>query len=198
MSRATGSRMFGGTKRGSWRVPGSDQRGAGSVVPLFFGNAILADEPAFAETYLGSHPLAKAFLTAHKPFPRSDASLPYFGVDTFSFIDSRGDVTYARYQILPVGGEHYFADADAAKKSPDYLQSEIRQRVSHTPVRFRLVLQIAQPGDKLDDPSVALSSALRTVELGTIAITKAVADNEAAQRRLLFLPNANSPSRWRA
>ncbi len=147
-------------------------------------------KPTPLDVYLGSHPVAKAFLTAHKPYPRSYASLPYFGVNTFRFIDSKGIVTYGRYRILPVGGAHYLADADAAKKAPDYLQSEIRQRVSHAPVRFRLVLQIAQAGDKLDDPSVAWSSAHRTVELGTISITKAVADNQVAQRSLLFLPNA--------
>ncbi|MEX3947790.1 catalase family peroxidase [Paraburkholderia sp. EG287B] len=150
-------------------------------------------KPTPLDAYLGSHPVAKAFLTARKPFPRSYASLPYFGVNTFRFIDSKGVVTYGRYQIVPVGGEHYLADADAAKKAPDYLQSEIRQRVSRAPAQFRLVLQIARAGDKLDDPSVAWSSAHRTVELGTISITKAVADNQAAQRSLLFLPNALPP-----
>ncbi|CAD6560052.1 catalase family peroxidase [Paraburkholderia sabiae] len=149
-----------------------------------------ASKPTPLDAYLGSHPVAKAFLTAPKPFPVSYASLPYFGVNTFRFLDANGVVTYGRYQILPVGGEHYLPDAKASKAAPDYLQSEIRQRVGHAPARFRLVLQIAESGDKLDDPSVAWSSAHRTVELGTISITKAVADNDAAQRRLLFLPNA--------
>jgi catalase len=72
----------------------------------------------------------------------------------------------------------------------DYLQSEIVQRVAHAPVKFRLLLQVAQSGDKLDDPSIAWPNTRRTIELGTISITRAVADNDAAQRRLLFLPNA--------
>jgi catalase len=150
-------------------------------------------KPTPLDTYLGSHPAAKAFLAAHKPFPASYATLPYFGVNTFKFVNSKGTVTYGRYQFLPVGGEHYLSDAKAATVAPDFLQSEIRRRVSHAPVQFRLVLQIAQPGDNLDDPSVAWSSDHRTVELGTITITKAVADNTAAQRHLLFLPNALPP-----
>ncbi|MBN3795815.1 catalase family peroxidase [Burkholderia sp. Ac-20392] len=149
-----------------------------------------AAKPTPLDTYLESHPVAKAFLTAPKPFPASYATLPYFGVNTFRFIDAEGAVTYGRYQMLPIDGEHYVSDAEAAKVAPGYLQTEIRQRVARSPIRFRLVLQIAQPGDKLDDPSIAWSNTHRTVELGTISITKAVADNAAAQRRLLFLPNA--------
>ncbi|RQR36459.1 catalase [Burkholderia sp. Bp9143] len=149
--------------------------------------------PTPLDTYLGSHPVAKAFLTAPKPMPASYASLPYFGVNTFRFIDARGTVTYGRYQMLPVGGEHYLTDAAAAGTAHDYLQSEISERVSRAPVRFRLVLQIAEPGDKLDDPSVAWSNTHRTVELGVITVTKVSADSAAAERRLLFLPNALPP-----
>lgn len=152
-----------------------------------------APKPTPLDGYLASHPVAKAFLTAHKPFPTSYATLPYFGVNTFRFIDAKGVVTYGRYQFLPMDGDHYLSDEAADKVAPAFLQSEIRQRVTHRPVRFRLVLQIAQPGDKLDDPSIAWSSAHRTVELGRISITKAVADNVLAQRHLLFMPNALPP-----
>ena len=40
------------------------------------------------------------------------------------------------------------------------------------------------------DPSIAWLKDRRTVELGTISITKVVAQNDAAQKQLLFLPNA--------
>ncbi|AIO43921.1 catalase family peroxidase [Burkholderia cenocepacia] len=150
-------------------------------------------KPTPLDSYLESHPTAKAFLTAPKPFPASYATLPYFGVNTFRFIDAKGVVTYGRYQFLPVDGEHYLSDAEAAKTSPNYLQSEIRERVSHGPIRLRMVLQVAQSGDRLDDPSVTWSANHRTVELGTISITKVVADSPAAEHRLLFQPNALPP-----
>ncbi|AOJ42446.1 catalase [Burkholderia lata] len=150
-------------------------------------------KPTPLDSYLGNHPVAKAFLTAPKPFPTSYATLPYFGVNTFRFIDSKGAVTYGRYQFLPVDGEHYLSDSQAAKVVPNYLPSEIRERVSHAPVRFRLVLQVAQSGDKLDDPSVAWTGPHRTVELGTISVDKVAADSAGAERRLLFLPNALPP-----
>ncbi len=72
----------------------------------------------------------------------------------------------------------------------DYLASEIGQRVARAPVKFRLMLQIAQSGDVLNDPSVAWPDSRRTVELGVLFITKLAPDNNEAQHRLLFLPNA--------
>ena len=54
---------------------------------------------------------------------------------------------------------------------------EIVKRVGTGPVRFKYVAQIAEKGDKLDDPSIAWPDDRKTVELGTIEIDKAVADN---------------------
>ena len=149
-----------------------------------------APKPTPLDTYLTSHPIAKAFLTAPKPAPISYATLPYYGVNTFKFTNAAKVVTYGRYQFLPVSGDHYLSDAEAAKQAPDYLGKEIAERVKHGPVKFKLMLQIADSGDKLDDPSIAWPKGRRVVELGTIAVTKAVVDNDLAQKQLLFLPNA--------
>jgi catalase len=149
-----------------------------------------APKPTPLDTYLGSHPAAKIFFTTPKPAPVSYATLPFYGVNTFKFINAAGATTYGRYQFLPLAGNHYLSDAQAAKETSDYLSKEIVERLKKGPVKFALVIQVAAPGDKLDDPSVTWSSTHRTVELGTISITHAVVDNDAAQRKLLFLPNA--------
>jgi catalase len=147
-------------------------------------------KPTPLDSYLGSHPIAKAFLTAPKPAPVSYGSLPYYGVNTFKFTNASGKITNGRYQFLPSSGGHYLSDSQAAAAAPNYLTGEILARVKEGPVKFKFLVQIAEQGDKLDDPSIAWPASRRTVELGTISITKAVADNDAAQRELLFLPNA--------
>ena len=63
-----------------------------------------APKPTPLDTYLGSHPRAKAFLTAPKPNPESFATLPYFGVNTFKFTNAAGKATFGRYQLQPVAG----------------------------------------------------------------------------------------------
>ena len=148
-----------------------------------------AAKPTPLDTYLASHPRAKAFLTAPKPAPESFATLAYFGVNTFKFTNAAGNTTFARYQLQPVAGAKYLADDAAAKARPDYLIAELRQRTAKEGVMFRLVLQLAGADDKLDDPSIAWPDSRKTAELGTLTLTGIAAD-EAADKSLLFLPNA--------
>jgi catalase len=110
-------------------------------------------------------------------------------VNTFRFINAAGKVTFGRYQFLPVSGSHFLSEAQTAKAKPDYLSDEIQQRIAKGAVRFKLVVQEAAEGDKLDDPSIAWPASRPVVELGTLEITQAVADNVAAQKSLMFLPN---------
>ena len=56
-------------------------------------------------------------------------------------------------------------------------------------MKFHLVLQLAGPGDKLDDPSIVWPDNREIVDLGTLTLTRIVSD-EAADKSLLFLPNA--------
>ncbi|MCK1716543.1 catalase family peroxidase [Bradyrhizobium sp. 141] len=148
-----------------------------------------AAKPTPLDTYLASHPTAKAFLTAPKPAPESFATLPYFGVNTFKFTSAAGQTIFGRYQLQPVAGARYLSDDSAARMQPDYLIAEIRQRAAKQAVAFRLLLQLAGAGDKLDDPSIAWPDSRETAELGTLSLTRIVAD-DAADKSLLFLPNA--------
>ncbi|GGC68520.1 catalase family peroxidase [Undibacterium terreum] len=148
-----------------------------------------AAKPTQLDNYLGSHPIAKTFLTSPKPAPVSFGTLPYFGVNTFKFINAQNKVTYGRYRIIPVADAAYLSDEQTAKAAPGYLADEIRERVKKGPVKFKLMLQIAEKDDKIDDPSIAWPDSRRVVELGTLSITTAVADSDAAQKALLFMPN---------
>jgi catalase len=152
-----------------------------------------APKPTPLEKFFETHPIAKTFLTAEKPAPVSFGTLPYFGVNTFKFTNAKGDVTYVRFQLQPEAGAQYLTKGQLAAVGPNYLREEIVKRVGEGPVRFKYVAQIAEQGDKLDDPSIAWPDDRKTVELGTIEVEKAVADSDAAQRALLFIENALPP-----
>jgi catalase len=149
-----------------------------------------AAKPTALDHYLSTHPAAKHFLTSPKPAPVSYATLPYFGVNAFKFVNARGKVTYGRYRILPVAPAQYLDDAQARAAAPDYLQREIAARIARGPVRFRLVLQVAGKGDHVDDPSVAWPDSRPEVELGTLTLTRLVPDSQAAEKKIVFMPNA--------
>jgi len=152
-----------------------------------------APKPTEIETFLGSHPAAKAFVDAPKPPPVSYATLPYFGINAFKFTNAKGIATHVRYQLQPVAGVHYLSKEQIATIGPDYLTAEIQERVRRGPVTFTLLAQVAGPDDKIDDPTIVWPETRKKVELGTITITKAAADSQAAERKLLFVPGALVP-----
>ena len=53
--------------------------------------------------------------------------------------------------FTPEAGEHVLSDAERDAAGPDYLMTEILQRL---PVRFALRAQLAQSGDPTDDSTV--------------------------------------------
>ncbi|HNA26499.1 MAG TPA: catalase family peroxidase [Nitrospira sp.] len=152
-----------------------------------------APKPTAIEKFLAAHPAAKNFVESPKPQPVSYATLPYFGINAFKFTNAKGAVTFGRYQLRPVAGEHFLTQEQLATMGPDYLSTEIRERVRRGPAKFTLLLQVAEKDDKVDDPSIAWPDSRKQIELGTIIITKAVVDSHTAEKKLLFMPGALVP-----
>ena len=151
-----------------------------------------APKPTALDKFLSSHPTAKAFVEAPKPPPVSYATLTYFGINAFKFTNAKGVATFGRYQLRPVAGEQFLTKEQVSKMGPDYLLDEIGDRVRRGPIKFKLMLQVAEQGDKIDDPSIAWPDTRKKVELGTIMITKATKESHTADK-LLFLPGAVLP-----
>jgi catalase len=148
-----------------------------------------APTPTPLDSFLGAHPAAKAFVTAPKPPPVSFGTVAYYGINAFKFTNAKGAVIYGRYQIIPVAGTHALTEAELAKKGPDYLVDELGPQLRKSSVKFTLILQVAEPGDTIDDPSVAWPDGRKKIVLGTIVISKATNESHTADT-LLFLPGA--------
>ncbi|MBA2589990.1 MAG: catalase family peroxidase [Alphaproteobacteria bacterium] len=148
-----------------------------------------AVKPTALEKFLAAHPIAKTFLTTQKS-PESFATSAYFGVNAFKYTKA-GSASFVRYRLVPAAGEHYLDAAALAAKSANFLQDDIVQRLAKGPVSFDWFAQIAAKGDAIDDPSVAWPGGRKLVKLGTITLTKVVADT-GTDHQLLFLP-ANMP-----
>lgn len=144
--------------------------------------------PTAFDSYLGAHPIAKTFFTTQKPAPESFATAAYYGVNAFFFIDPAGKSRPVRYRFVPQAGEHYLDAAATATKSQTYLMEEILARVVKHPVRFDWFAQIGEPGDTIDDPSVAWPNTRKLVKLGVVTLDKAGPNTPDADRNLLFLP----------
>ena len=149
-----------------------------------------ATKPTALDQFLGSHPIAKTFLTTQKPAPVSFATLPYFGVNSFKFIDSTNKSSYVRYRFVPKAREQYL-DASALKsRDPNYLADEIATRVAKAPIVYEWYAQISATGDVIDDPSVAWPENRKLVKLGTLTIERMTFDAKATDKTTLFLPGS--------
>ena len=147
-------------------------------------------KPTPIEQFMGSHPVALKWATTPRPAPVSFATLAFYGVNAFKFTNAKGQSHYVRYQIVPAGGEQVLSDADAAKAAPNYLMDELPARVAKGPVKFKLLAQVAEPGDAVNDGSVVWPNERKLVVLGTISLTKAAVDQAKEQKPLLFNPLA--------
>jgi catalase len=144
--------------------------------------------PNPVEQFLAKHPRALKFIQDAQPLPASFATLAYFGNNAFIFVDSAGTRRAGRYQILPATEIVNLDSLEASKAGPQYLFEDMPRRLARGPVRFRLVAQMANPGDQTSDGSIVWPDDRKVVELGTLALTAIAPDNEKLQRELTYNP----------
>ena len=144
--------------------------------------------PNAIEQYLGAHPVALAFVQVPKPIPSTFARESFFAVSAFKFTAANGASRYGRYRILPELGNDYPDAAVSAAKSPDFLFDEIKQRIVRGPIRFNIVVQLAEAGDPTDNSTVRWPENRPKLTLGSLELRSLVPENDAAQRQIIFDP----------
>lgn len=147
-----------------------------------------APEPTAVQKFVGSHPETLNFVQLPKPTPASFAQTPYFALHAFRFTNQEGRSRFGRYFLRPLAGEQYLSEADAAKKSPNFLFDEIPQRLAKGPIQFRISLQLANDGDPTHNAALAWPDDRTQVELGTLSIKSVVPNSDEAQKPLIFDP----------
>jgi catalase len=145
-------------------------------------------KPKPIDQFVGSHPTVAKFVTTPRPAPESFATLAFYGVNAFKFTNAQGVTKYARYQIMPVAGEHALTADQAAKADPNYLMDELPKRIAKGPVKFKLSAQVANDGDPTNDATQTWPADRKVVELGTISLTAVEPDQVAAQKAIMFNP----------
>jgi catalase len=104
------------------------------------------------------------------------------------FTNKDGVSRYGRYTIVPEAGEEHLDAATAAANGPDYLFNELNERLAKGPIKFKIMVHIAEDGDLVNDATVQWPAERTVVELGTIALTSTVANNAHEQKQIIFDP----------
>ncbi len=135
--------------------------------------------------FLARYPEAIRVLPVAAPTlrpPTSYAAIPYYGIHAFKWISEDGGERFVRYTWRPQQG------GGKRTRDRDYLQTELRERLQSAPIRFTLEVQIAQPGDPVDDPSAAWPKNRRRVNVGTLEVTGLETERETGGDVLVFDP----------
>ena len=155
---------------------------------LEFLRAVTQPDNEKVQAFVGSHPKALAFVQAITPLPASFAKEKYFGLTAMKFTNKDGVSKFGRYTIVPEAEVEHLSAEDAASKGANYLFDEILERVAKEPVRFKILVQVANDGDVVNDVTVHWPEDRKVVEFGTLEMTKPVADNAQEAKKIIFDP----------
>lgn len=144
--------------------------------------------PTPVEAFLGAHPKALEFVQAPKPVPSSFARETYFGITALRFTNKDGISRYGRYRIVPAVGNDYLDEATATAKSANFLFDELADRIAAGPVKFWILVQLANDADIVNDATVHWSQDRPLLELGTVVLTEPVPADAEEQRKIIFDP----------
>jgi catalase len=144
--------------------------------------------PKPIEKFLAAHPETLAFVQMPKPAPSSFARQTYFAVTAVRFINQAGASRFGRYRLVPTAGNDYLDAATLKTKGPNYLLGELKERIAKGPIEFRLMVQLANDGDVVDNATVHWPADRTVLELGKLVLTRLVANDAAEQKQIIFDP----------
>ncbi len=113
--------------------------------------------------------------------PESFATTRFNGLHAYYLVDGDGRRRAFRFRWVPVAGERAFDPADDVAVPPQYVVSEIKQRVAQAPVTWRLVFQLARPGDPVDDLTKQWPESREQVVAGELVAERLHEDQELVE-----------------
>ncbi|RBH43462.1 catalase, partial [Xanthomonas oryzae] len=126
---------------------------------------------AFGKQY----PEAAKFQQWAKTAPWSDswANTQYNGVNAFRAIAGDGRERYIRWSMRPQTPFKELSAEQRKQADGDFLATDLDARLTQGPLRWDMVLTIAEPGDAVDDPSQPWPDSRKQIVAGTLLIERA-------------------------
>ena len=131
-------------------------------------------DPDKVGPFLAAHPwIANAVQHARAvPASISFAQNSYHMLHAFRFVNAADEAQYARYHWEPeaeIAGQTF---EELQAHPPSYLFEELEARLREAPAIFHLVLELAEPGDPVNDPNAPWPEGRRRVRIGKLEIVR--------------------------
>lgn len=145
-------------------------------------------DPAKLKAFAAANPQARPFQDWIKGHPPSSgyANGAYYSVNAFYLVDAAGKRQAVRWSMQPE--LPYTPVGDGQKAQPSFLAAALAQQLASGPLRWRLVLTLAAPGDPTDDATQAWPADRRQIDAGTLVIERASAQDDGDCRDINFDP----------
>ncbi len=118
---------------------------------------------------------------------QSFATQRYNGLHAYFLVDADGTRRAFRYRWIPRAGVHGITPAEDKLLPPQFLISEIKQRVAREPIAWDLVFQLAEPGDETDDMTKHWPETRPQVTAGRLVV-ETLHENQDQVDRSMFDP----------
>lgn len=130
-------------------------------------------DPAKLAAFFAAHAETAAFRAWAKTAKPSAsfATESYWSLDAFVFVDAHGRRQPVRWRMAPETSDA----GSAANKAgdADYLAADLGERLAHGPLRWHLLVTLADPGDPTNDATKAWPDDRRTIDAGTLVLERA-------------------------
>jgi catalase len=144
-------------------------------------------DPAKPGAFFARHPESAPFLAwvkTAKP-SASYATETYNSVNAFYLVSADGNRQAVRWNMVPVNQPSAAGPAPDAK---DYLEPDLAARLASGPLRWNLMITLADPGDPVNDASKQWPAGRRAINAGTLVIDSTQPQADGDCRDINFDP----------
>lgn len=147
-------------------------------------------DPAKQAAFAQAHPEFARFAAWAKtaPWSTSWANTTYNGVDTFRFIDRAGAIHNVRWSMQPQTAFAAMTPAQRAALDGNFLSEDLGRRLAQGPLRWDMVVTVAQPGDSIVDPSQSWPEDRQHIAVGTVVVESTTPQTTGACRDINYDP----------
>jgi len=153
------------------------------------------DNPTARNAFLAKHPETAAALRVIRshPFSSGFADSPYYALNAFRFLNAKGESTPVRWWMAP---DQTSQTAPSAARN--YLFDALIAQVHATPLHWRLILTVGQPGDPTADATLPWPPDRKQIDAGILTIDSIESEDTSPARDINFdplvLPDGIAPS----
>jgi catalase len=147
-------------------------------------------DPDAMKTFAAAHPEFGPFGAWAKdgPWTGSYAEERYNGLNSFIFTDGSGAENAVRWSLLPAAQPVTVSADELGKRGSDFLEQEITERIRSGPLRWTMMVTVANPGDPTADPTKAWPEDRRAVDVGTLTVQQIEPEPDGPCRDINFDP----------